>query len=230
VSFTRRVLPIILWALALLIAASSFFEGAAAQAAPQAAGQYALQSGSVCGEGSSYQFRWLDASARTHEAQIRTSQVVTDDRNYLEVTANQQYVLHLRADESVPACRINNSYDGNRQNPTTYVPIPIPIGGPTYGGPSSNPAPSSSSSSSGSSSGRQDTLAKPSQSSAPNATGGFNFGTGGGTGATNKSSGSSSGLSGGSGSGSGATNKSSSSSSAPKAPSVGGGKSSGGRK
>ena len=117
----------------------------------------------------------------------------------------------------------------DRPSGGTLVPIPIPIGGPTYDVPGSAPAGGSPSSGSPSKSGT-DVFSKPSQSSPPNSIGGFNFGTGGGTAAGSKSSGGLSGLAGGTGSGTAAGGKSSGGFSAPQAPSIGGGKSFGGKR
>jgi len=215
-------MPVALLVLGVILVIASFGGSGSAQALPPNSGQYSLQGGSICTDGGDYRFAWADQNGAIRQGQAHDPRVVRDDRNYLEVGADRQYVLHLRADEQVGACSSNTSY--NRPSGGTFIPIPFPIGGRTYNGPSSGPS-SGAPSSSG-----KDTLSKPSQSSPPSSVGGFNFGTGSGSAAGGKSSGGTSGLSGGTGSGSAAGGKSSGGFSAPKAPSIGGGKSFGGKR
>ncbi|MHB1132948.1 MAG: hypothetical protein ACYC4L_11225, partial [Chloroflexota bacterium] len=129
------------WLLTIVLVLTTLAGCTAAQSLPPSAGQYGLQPGSVCVDGDRFRVLWVDQDSGIHQGELRNPAVVRDERNYLEVGADRQVVaLHLRDDEQIVAC--TNRASDTRTGWTTWVPIPIPVGGSSYDGPTTN-APSS---------------------------------------------------------------------------------------
>ncbi|MHB1005441.1 MAG: hypothetical protein ACYC3S_07310 [Chloroflexota bacterium] len=190
---------------------------------PSRSGDYSLQQGSVCADGDRYRFGWVDESGTIHQADAKVTSVTRDDRSYLELQGNDKAALRLGADESVPVCPDRQ----NRPGWASWIPIPIPFGGPVI---IQRPGDAGGQSSDG-----KQPLGIPKQAPNPFSVGGQSGGTGGGTSAGGKSVSPSSGQSGGTGGGGAATGKGifgggSSGGSAPKItiPKIGGGRSFGG--